>query len=464
MPHLRGSQFFLRMKGLPAIATLSVFVFYFLTRLWPILQFGDRAFGYDTGIYRHYILGYFERLGDPTLTPFAFSALSNVLTLLGTSVDGIMFGWYIAIACMLFLAVYAVVKTYFDSKIAIISIFLFATSVVQFEFYSWYYYRNFIALLFVLVAFLLIHKKSYLVIFPLIGIGLLHPISFIPIGIAFFLYGCVESSIRHFSFLSLGSAGILILVINWPELYGYLSTILGQGALVKDLNPIAANEFTGQFIDTDFFWRAALLYLPASLVGVITWWRKQKLFLIFLAINILIGISGVIFYRRVFVFIDISLLFFAAAGLVWYYKKIQAFWLGKAVAIAFVLLILVQSFVHIKHKEPIISNEEFLAIQSLNELPPNSYVMTLSSYTAPWLYGYTSQRIIAPGLFEYNKWNYDQWMQFWTAENGKASQEMLLDYPRPLYIFVGSSEFVPPFLQDSTYFTYISPSVWQVSL
>ena len=36
-----------------------------------------RGFGYDFGIYRNYINGYFDRLGDPTVVPFGFSAFSN---------------------------------------------------------------------------------------------------------------------------------------------------------------------------------------------------------------------------------------------------------------------------------------------------------------------------------------------------------------------------------------------------
>jgi len=81
-----------------------------------IVKYGDAAFGYDFGIYRHYVGQYFDRLGDPTVVPFGWSNFSNVLRLLGSSVDQILFGWYFLFSVLILAALYSVVKNHFNAK------------------------------------------------------------------------------------------------------------------------------------------------------------------------------------------------------------------------------------------------------------------------------------------------------------------------------------------------------------
>ena len=67
----------------------------------------------------------------------------------------------------------------------------------------------------------------------------------------------------------------------------------------------------------------------------------------------------------------------------------------------------------------------------------DAFVMATHSYYSPWVLGYSERKTIAPGLFEYNKWDVKQWREFWSSDAEKAI-EMLNDYERPLYIHSGS--------------------------
>jgi len=55
---------FLNKNFLYKLLFLLVVFFYVFTRIFMYLKYGQISFGYDTGIYRHYIIGYFERFGD----------------------------------------------------------------------------------------------------------------------------------------------------------------------------------------------------------------------------------------------------------------------------------------------------------------------------------------------------------------------------------------------------------------
>ena len=139
------------------------------------------GFGYDFGIYRNYINGYFDRLGDPTVVPFGFSAFSNMLRLLGSSTDQILFGWYFVLSVMILVALYCVVKNYFNAKTAFIAVILFATSITQFEFHWWYYYRNFLAL-FLCYCHSSLSTTNHFLTLALLFIGIVHPPSLIHSG------------------------------------------------------------------------------------------------------------------------------------------------------------------------------------------------------------------------------------------------------------------------------------------
>ena len=125
---------FLKKKNIYNIAFIIIVLFYIFTRILMYLKYGQIAFGYDTGIYRHYIIGYFERFGDKTLVPFGFAYFSNLFRLLGFSVNFIMYDLYILVSVGILLAFFYVVKLFTGNKyVALLAIFLYSISIIQFE-------------------------------------------------------------------------------------------------------------------------------------------------------------------------------------------------------------------------------------------------------------------------------------------------------------------------------------------
>ena len=62
--------------------------------------------------------------------------------------------------------------------------------------------------------------------------------------------------------------------------------------------------------------------------------------------------------------------------------------------------------------------------------------MATSSSLSPWVLGYSGRETIAPGLFDLNKWDLEQWKRFWSANNYNDIRDLMLDYSnlKPMYI------------------------------
>mgnify|MGYP001605187696 CR=1 FL=1 len=91
------------------------------------------------------------------------------------------------------------------------------------------------------------------------------------------------------------------------------------------------------------------------------------------------------------------------------------------------------------NQKPLITERELGEIRDLQNTEVNATVMTFSSSYGPWLYGFSKRNIIAPGLFE-DKWNNEQWNEFWFTKDQKARSKMLSQLPRPLYVFGGERD------------------------
>jgi len=137
--------------------------------------------------------------------------------------------------------------------------------------------------------------------------------------------------------------------------------------------------------------------------------------------------------------------------------------IGLAILSLFTLLIVTQFVLQISLKEPFTEPVEVRIMQELDaRLPYESQVMVLSSYYAPWVYGFTHHRVIAPGMFEWNRWSREEWDEFWNAEDFERQHELLDRYDKPLYIYVGMKDevFRKRFEQDSR-LVKLNEYIWQ---
>ncbi len=440
-----------------------ILMFYGFTRLWMWLEYGMAGFGYDTGIYRHIINGYFLNPGD---IPFGFSAYSNWLMILGESVDSILFGWYILLSILVIYIVYRVARVYFDRVVVgVFSVLLYTMSIVQYEFFWWYYYRQFLSLFFILIAFLLIHYRSYLVIFVLVAIGIIHPLSLIPLGLSMMIYlFFVDRDTRLFIFLSGFISVCCLLILNWKELMIYMMDFLQYKGVAENFVKAGYQEFTGQFIGWSEWLNYAVWYIPFGIWGVLKYVKKQKLLIIFFLVNILLIVLQIVFYRRFFVFLDVMVIIFAAVCLadIWTYVR------GKSYRFVVYSLVILYSIVgltritdFILDKDPLIYPVELSGIEQIPTLVTDSeYIISINSMYAPWLRGYADKKVIAPGLFEYNRWNQQQWNDFWFSPNMDMKVDMLREYEiSPIYIYTGGTYF-----HMGSYSTHLMPFLIRVDL
>jgi len=416
----------------------ALFVVFFFSRVFVYWRFGLPGFGYDFGIYHHLIGGYFEKLFSPPV-PFGFTYFSNGLKLLGESTLSIQIGWYFFLALGLWAVWGYLVKSQAKDRNTIITaLFLFSLSLTQFEFFRWYYYRSFLAIFFLLGAIWLFSRRSYWLIPVLAAMGVVHPLTLVPLALTlliyFFLVGKEE---KKYLVISLGFA-FLFLLGNLPEYLLYFQEIQKYGWLAQGYVDQGRPHFTGQFIG---WWRYACFswwYLPLALLGLLRFWRQYLFWMIFLLVNLALLLSQTVFYHRYFVTLDLAILFFAAVWLaaVWQENRhiflgrwLIGFWgIGLALTFSWQLIMV----------RPSLDPEEWQAIQELPALTESDYVVAFSDKEAPWLYGFSGKKVIAPNMFEENKWNREEWARFWLAQDISEVRFLLSRYGAPaVYIFLG---------------------------
>jgi hypothetical protein len=151
-------------------------------------------------------------------------------------------------------------------------------------------------------------------------------------------------------------------------------------------------------------------------------------------LNLAIVYFQFFFFNRLIIMLDVVLVILASKGFSIIIEDKKK--LGALVMALLLLSAGIFAFKESINSKPLIESNELKIIESLNSTEKDAFIMVTSSYYSPWLQGYSGRKVIAPGLFDYNKWNYSQWDTFWKA-NPEQAVSLLQDYAKPLYIFVG---------------------------
>jgi hypothetical protein len=143
-------------------------------------------------------------------------------------------------------------------------------------------------------------------------------------------------------------------------------------------------------------------------------------------------------------------------------RKRTAIILGAAV----IFFYCVHGMYYLRSFSPLISREDFAGIVAAAELPKEYHLMTVSSQYAPWLYGYTNHDIIAPGMFEANKWNKEEWKKFWSTIEEAGRHTLLSQYGGPhLYLYIGSmDQDITALLSRDSHAEQLTSHIWKYSL
>lgn len=410
-----------------------IFLTYCLSRIFLLYKYGEVAFGYDTGIYRHYINGYWQ---GGVSQPFSFSVYSNFLKFLGFSTETIMYVVYFLLAILMFWLVYLVAKTYFGQKSALWTLLIFTFSFTQFEFYWWYYYRSFLSIILLLI-YLLINKKHSYWSLPFLTLAFcLHPLTALPFILGLMIMGIWQKTERMNYFLQVSVVLLVAGIFNFKEFLGYGNFVSGNN-FVADKNSWQATS--GQFITIWEYLKYSILYLPLSLIG---FWksRKENKYLFFTClIAILFFISHFIFYRRMLILVDLFFVVFAGYILDFYWEKTKAW--QKYLTTGLLIILISLNFYLVINKKPLINKIEFLNMQD-SCFPTNDYlIISPSAKYAPWLYGFAKAPILAPGMLDNNFWTYNEWLNFWTTNNPGERKILRAKIPyEKVCVFVGWSD------------------------
>jgi hypothetical protein len=243
---------------------------------------------------------------------------------------------------------------------------------------------------------------------------------------------CGKDSKKYW-FIIIGVAAVGSLALNWPEFFSqfkYLQNNFWQAGF--DAN--GATESTGQFVSPWFFIRSTVIYLFFGLIGLWQYGKKQKLLALIFVFSLLGALAQIVFYRRLFVWLDLMLIMFASAFLADWLSSLWKFGIIKIAIILFCMFTVFSISRYTYLKQPLISVAEFAAVQAAG-LTKSEYILSASSRYVPWLYGYTDKKIIAAGMFEFNKWTYDEWLIFWLGEDQGKIKELLGRYQGEVYIF-----------------------------
>ena len=367
----------------------------------------------------------------------------------------IKWGFIVSIV-LLGCSLYWCAKLYFGKNAAIISLLFYSVSVVQFLTFTLMYMKNVIGLCLMLfsIGFLkkyeLSKRKYYLYSFIILAgiLGAMHRATFYIFGLSYFFYTFFIAWKEKYDFKKYFTYvlyGVIIIAIAllfyigrfWPAITTIIAPV--AGAFVN------TGESPGTFISFFEYQFSSLVYLPFALLGIFYSIRKKQINFLFiwLIINAAIVLFQLFFFNRFLIHLDIVLIIFAGLGanLVIQERK----WIGLGV----VGLLLIASAYSItqeslKSDNQFIKQEDIQLIEELGQITEsNAIIMSFSSEYSPWILAYSNRTIIAPGLFDENKWDESEWKTFWTTNETQKTIRLMSRYDttRPIYLYTGTNIF-----------------------
>ena len=408
--------------------------------------------GYDAGIYKYAI-------ENPLTEEWTRSTFTPIFTLLIKFLNIILPSTFILTAAVILFelllgfSIYLTVKEYFNKNAAILSTLLFSLSIVQFNAFTLLYFKNIIAMSFLLFSFYFLKKQKYIIftIFSVITAGI-HKPTFLLLALSFLAFTILnyKNNLKK-NIIS----GIAIIILTLLIYIGRIKTVILPG--ITEAAGLAIGP--GTFITLTAYKALILIYIPFLTIGLyhLIHNKKYNILFIWFIINFIIVVFRLFFFNRYIIHLDLIILIIISIGLLEILKD------NRKIGVITILIIfgflsynVIGESLTIK---PSITQQELSEIKELQETEENAYVMATHSYYSPWVLGYSGRKTIAPGLFEYNKWDVKQWQEFWKSEN---VTEMLKDYERPLYIHVGKTGNINTTKFNNDCYESFNEKIWNV--
>jgi len=435
------------------IIILIIFVFALLLRFVPLMK-SPVPLGYDPGYYRYTMDFYASALPQipeadlPTwikeMYPQGLPVLTDLTYIVAgaDAMDNIRY-LFPFLGALLVFPIFTVTRNIFGPRAGIIAALLYAVSYTQFEVFTYFYFKNVLGLLFLLLAIYALDKEKYvLMTLMFAALGIFHRPEFLLF--AFILVPCfLINRRREIIYAVLGTAILIIpfWITRWEINWGVLS-----GAMEAAMTNIQTGEGLGggTFFDFETYTRFAIAYLPFAIIGGMYLAVKKHCnsVFFFLIISAIIVIARLFFFNRFIIPLDIAVIILAAVGIDYTLLNRKRTW--KAVGVVAGILLLATALIPTIHSvnesEPLITEEQLQAVEWLKEnTGENAYVLATTN-DAPWVLGWSDRRVIAPGLFEWDLYEKEEWDAFFSTDDPETAKQFLERYDDPLYIYYSVNE------------------------
>ena len=427
---------------IPGIPLLLVIIFTFICAIRLIPYFTNSIpLGYDSGIYK-YIM---ELYSDSTpvlpesslpywikrMVPQGFPVFVDNLHLVsGLSAVQFIQGFSAFLSATIVFPVFILTRKLFGTRAGLIAAILYAVSSTQLTVFTAVYLKNMMGLILLLFAIYALEKRKYLLLVLMYaGLGMFHRPEFLLLSLILIPY-FIKNRDKHLIFSALGTA-LLILpfwIIRFDANLSMVEGVFGT---------------TGTFFGFDEYQQKALAYLPFAFIGFFYLIARRiwnSIFFYFV-INVLIVVFQILFYKRYIIPLDIVLVISAAVGINYSLLNLKDYakWAGIAVAVMVFVSSGVLTTKAALEVEPLISEQQLDAVVWISENTEDDAYVLASSYDAPWVLGWSDRRVIAPGMFEWNKQNQAEWTEFFTTAAPDVARGFLDEYEGTIYIYYSHS-------------------------
>lgn len=440
---------------------------------WPLWVY-DLPLGYDTGIYRYLFLKHAE--GFPpfwiaNLEPWARAhplglfMFSSIFVRLGIPVDW-MIGWLWNVFAVILLCTLAWVSgKRYTPAVGVWTLVAAVLSISTFDGFAAMYWKTFASLLWMILAFRAIERRSlWAILFGILTVvthsqtGLLFGLVLLTYAVLPFIpwvqpthpMSMKKVDIRWV--LGIIGGGLLILIIGllaylpiWKDAIApVIPALLGQTEAASGSFPPALHYLEFEAVVLLF---GAVGFVLSVRRGRWSLWQLSVLWsFAFVALHLL-------FYRRFFLQLEFFLLPFAGIGLNAAWRQ----WKDVSIRTAIVAVLIVQAVVMqqtIVAAKPLTDAETFHGmLQGIDLVPANAMIISLENETPVLLRGWFPQQpVVGPGLFDL-LWTQSDWEKFLVGTHDDRVA-FLRRAHQPVYLFVSPyfrsyyAEYGEQFLKD----------------
>lgn len=412
-----------------------------LTRLWPYLQ-SAIPLGYDPGLYL-FMFRQYAQVGWEQFAALPAWIAGNEpgmfifqrLVTFGNPAwaEASLIPLIVLASLLCFGGMYLVAKKLWGQGAAFWTIFLFTISALQYRVYWYYYLKNIAALSLLSLAVYALLSLSYWAV-PLVALTFyIHqPTAAFLLAILLVGWWSQRSARSYYTRVLLLS---LLLVAPYYAVRSQAVLLPLLTALGKGFNHPGA----GTFYDPLPALGLSLIYLPFGIWGFLKQRREKKTLLLVapLALALLAVLFKVFFWRRLIIFADFFLLFFAGWAADQFFRTQTRLHRVARVAYIIIGIIFIAVFIR-KTAQPLVYPDELTEIRLLQETEPDAFVLVPAQEYMPFVYGWSGRKVIAPGFGEHDVyWTVPEWHQFWESNDRQLEKALLLRLPQPLYIFKG---------------------------